>query len=178
MRKKLGLVVLVCVGSAMAWRLGYSAAEPQIAPEFPKEAKWLQSEPLAMSSLRGQVVVVHFWTRACSNCQANYPVYKRWQEQYAGKPLKIIGVHTPEFDYEADPAGVQQTLEKQGLKYAVVIDNHKRIWKSWQNEYWPCIYLVDKRGRVRYHWDGELHLDNVQDRRFAAHIDELLAETP
>jgi peroxiredoxin len=176
-RKKLLATIFVSLGTMSVLRLVYSGTEPVTAPEFPKGAQWLQSKPLLMSALRGQVVVVHFWTRACVNCQSNYAVYKRWQEQYAGKPLKIVGVHTPEFDYEADPAGVQQTLEKQGLKYAVVIDNDKRIWKSWQNEYWPCIYLVDKKGRVRYHWDGELHLDNVQDRRFTAHIDELLAET-
>jgi len=73
---------------------------------------------------------------------------------------------------------VQGTLEKQGLKYAVVIDNDKRILKSWQNECWPCIFLVDKKGRIRYHWEGELNLDGAADRRFAAHIDEILAEAP
>jgi thiol-disulfide isomerase/thioredoxin len=156
----------------------HSDAEPRAVPEFPKDAQWLQTKPLSLSALRGQVVVVHFWTRGCSNCQANYPVYKRWQEQYADKPVKIIGVHTPEFDSEADTPGVQRTLEKQGLKYPVVIDNDRQIWKSWQNEYWPCIYLVDKKGRVRYHWDGELHLNSADDRRFAAHIDELLGEAP
>ena len=85
-------------------------------------------------------------------------------------------MHTPEFEYEADPAGVRETLEKHGLTYAVVIDNDKQVWKAWQNEYWPCIYVVDKRGRVRYRWDGELHLDTAEGRQFALHIDELLAE--
>jgi peroxiredoxin len=178
MTKKLFVTVSVFLGILSVLRLAYSEAEPAAAPEFPKNARWLCSKPLTMSSLRGQVVVLHFWTRGCVNCQSNYAVYKRWQEQYAGKPLKIVGVHTPEFDYEADPAGVQQTMEKHGLKYAGVIDNDKRIWKSWQNEYWPSIYLIDKKGRVRFHWDGELHLDADPDGRFASHIDELLAETP
>jgi peroxiredoxin len=170
-----GLIVL---GAVSAIRLAQSAGQATGAPEFPKDAHWLQSKPLSMTSLGGQVVALHFWTRGCVNCQNNYAVYKQWQEQYTGKPLQIIGVHTPEFASEADPAGVQRTLEKQGLKYPVVIDNDKRIWKSWQNEYWPSIYLIDKKGRVRYHWDGELHLDSSEGRRFAGHIDELLAEAP
>jgi peroxiredoxin len=172
------VTVFVVLGTLGVLCLPHSQAESVAAPEFPKDAQWLQSKPLSVASLRGQVVVLHFWTRGCVNCQHNYAAYKRWQEQYAGKPFRIIGVHTPEFESEADPAGVQRALEKHALKYAVVIDTDKHIWKSWQNEYWPCVYLIDKKGQVRYHWDGELHLDNVQDRRFAGHIDELLAEAP
>ena len=155
-----------------------TAAErtPTPAPEFPKDATWLQSKPLKLADLRGRVVVVHFWTFGCINCIHNYPVYKAWQEKYAGKDVTIIGVHTPEFAQEKDEGRVRAKARENGLKFPIVIDNDSRIWKAWANRYWPSIYLVDKQGRVRYHWDGELHLQDAAGKRFAARIDELLAE--
>src|SRR5260370_36779003 len=80
---------------------------PVSAPEFPQDTQWVQSEPLKLSDLRGQVVIVHFWTFGCINCIHNYPVYKAWQEKYANKAVAIIGVHTPEFANEADAARVR-----------------------------------------------------------------------
>ncbi len=149
---------------------------PKPAPEFPKDVPWIQSKPLKLADLRGQVVVVHFWTFGCINCVHNYPVYKAWQGKYAGKGLTIIGVHTPEFTNEADAARVRAKARDNGLKFPIIIDNDRRVWKAWGNQFWPSIYLIDKQGRVRYHWDGELHLQNAEGRRFAAHLDELLAE--
>jgi thiol-disulfide isomerase/thioredoxin len=128
--------------------------------------------------LQGQVVVVHFWTFGCINCIHNYPVYKAWQEKYAGKGVTIIGVHTPEFANEADSDRVRAKANANGLEFPIAIDNDSRIWKSWDNHYWPSIYLIDKKGRVRHHWDGELHLDTVEGKQFASRIDELLAEKP
>ena len=149
---------------------------PATPPEFPRDAEWLQSDPLRLADLRGQVVVVHFWTNGCINCIHNYPVYKAWQEKYAGKGLTLIGVHTPEFAYEADVAGVRAKARANGLMFPIVIDNDSRIWKAWDNHFWPSIYLIDKKGRVRYHWDGELHLRDAEGQRFASRIDALLAE--
>jgi thiol-disulfide isomerase/thioredoxin len=148
------------------------------APEFPPDTQWLQSEPLTLASLRGQVVIVHFWTFGCINCIHNYPVYKAWHEKYADKGLTIIGVHTPEFANEADVDRIRAKARDNGLKFPIAIDNDSRIWKSWDNQYWPSIYLIDKKGRVRGHWDGELHLESAEGQQFASRIDELLAETP
>jgi len=105
-------------------------------------------------------------------------VYRAWQEKYAGKDVTIIGVHTPEFASETNANRVRNKARDNGLKFPIVIDNDKKIWKSWDNSYWPSIYLIDKKGQVRYHWDGELHLKTEDGRRFAARIDELLAEKP
>jgi thiol-disulfide isomerase/thioredoxin len=148
------------------------------APEFAPGTQWLHSKPLTIASLRGQVAVVHFWTFGCVNCVHNYPVYKAWQEKYAGKGATIIGIHTPEFTYEADAKQVEAKAEKNGLKFPIVIDNDGANWKNWDNRYWPSIYLIDKKGQVRYRWEGELHLDTAEGKRFAQRIDELLAETP
>jgi thiol-disulfide isomerase/thioredoxin len=146
------------------------------APEFPAGAPWLQGGPLKLTELRGQVVVVHFWTNGCANCIHNYPVYKSWQEKYAGKDLTIIGVHTPESAGEADAAVVSAKARANGLKFPIVLDNDSRIWKIWGNRYWPAVYLVDKAGRVRYRWEGELHPESAAGKRFSARLDELLAE--
>jgi thiol-disulfide isomerase/thioredoxin len=151
---------------------------PTAAPEFPQGTEWLQSKPLTLASLRGQVVVVHFWTFGCINCIHNYPVYKAWQEKYAGKGVTIIGVHTPEFANEADVDRIRAKARANGLEFPIAVDNDSRIWKAWDNHYWPSINLIDKKGRARYHWDGELHLDSADGRQFASRIDDLLAEKP
>ena len=73
---------------------------------------------------------------------------------------------------------VRTKAQENGLKFPIAIDNHSQIWKKWANQYWPSIYLIDKKGQVRYHWDGELHLDKADGRQFASRIAELLAEKP
>jgi thiol-disulfide isomerase/thioredoxin len=171
----------------MSWKIGTIAMslmlclrargeEPAPAPEFPKESTWLQSDPLRVGNLRGRVVVVHFWTFGCINCQHNYPVYKAWQEKYKDAKLTIIGVHSPETKAEKDVERVKAKAKANGLKFPIVIDNDLGIWKAWRVRYWPSIFLIDKQGKVRYYWEGELHLDEPQPKRFAAAIDELLAE--
>jgi thiol-disulfide isomerase/thioredoxin len=148
----------------------------RVPREFPKGSQWLQSKPLKLADLRGQVVVVHFWTFGCINCIHNYPVYKAWQEKYAGNGVTLIGVHTPEFAREADVDTVRAKAKANGLNFPVVIDNDSLIWKSFGNRYWPSIYLIDKKGRVRYQWEGELDLSNSDGKQFAERIDELRQE--
>jgi thiol-disulfide isomerase/thioredoxin len=153
-----------------------SAERPGTAPEFAEGSPWLQSKPLTLASLRGRVVVVHFWTFGCVNCQHNYPVYKGWLEKYKDKKVTVIGVHTPEFKREADADRVLEKAKDNGLKFPIVLDNDSAIWNAWGIRYWPTILLVDKKGVVRYHWEGELHLDKADAKQFAEHIDQLLAE--
>jgi peroxiredoxin len=148
------------------------------APEFPKDAEWAQGKPVQLADLRGQVVVLHFWTNGCINCIHNYPVYRKWQEKYEKKDVTIIGVHTPEFEWEAPAERVRKKAKENGLKFPIVLDPGSKIWSAWNNRYWPCIYLIDKKGTVRYRWEGELHLDTKDGARFARRLDELLAEKP
>jgi peroxiredoxin len=187
-------VVLGGMGFVWAWRArpaapmaGSSAAAAEAdgtpgsvtpAPEFPKEVEWLQGGPLKFADLRGKVVVLHFWTNGCVNCVRNYPAYRAWQEKYAGKDVTLVGVHTPEFEREAPAERVRARARANGLKFPIVLDDKARVWKAWGNRYWPTVYLIDRKGRVRYHWEGELHLDTADGKRFAALIDELLAEKP
>ncbi|VTS02860.1 redoxin domain-containing protein [Tuwongella immobilis] len=174
-------------GLIFAWmqvglcELGHSrqailAAEPESAPEWPKSATWLQSDPLTFAQLKGRVVIVHFWTFGCINCQRNYPIYRDWQQRYAKKPVTIIGVHTPEFDSEKDVDRIREQAKKNELKFPILVDNDWKVWKAWRVRYWPSILLVDRHGVVRWYWEGELHLDQPAAKRFADRIDELLAE--
>jgi thiol-disulfide isomerase/thioredoxin len=147
------------------------------APEFARSTKWLQSKPLTLASLRGRVVVVHFWTFGCINCIHNYPAYKAWQEKYAGKDVTIVGIHTPEFKHEADVDEILARAKKAGLKFPIAVDNDSQNWKSWKNRYWPTVYLIDRKGRVRYRWEGELGSATTKGERLMRQkIDELLAE--
>ncbi len=146
------------------------------APEFPKGATWVQGEPVKLADPKGQVTVVHFWTNGCINCVRNYPLYRAWGERYKGKPLRIVGVHTPEFASEAPADTVKAKLADNTFTFPVVLDTDKAIRRAWENQFWPCIYLVDKAGTVRHRWEGELHLTTPDEATFAGHIAALLAE--
>ncbi len=179
----IGIVALTVVLAVLLRRpLAQAGAEaPQemrrAAPEFAPGTEWLQSKPLKLASLRGQVVVVHFWTFGCINCIHNYPAYKAWQERYRGKAVTMIGIHTPEFDSEADLKRVRAKAEQNGLKFPIAVDNNRQNRKNWNNQYWPSIYLIDKKGQVRYRWEGELDSPTTKgERLMRQRIDELLAE--
>jgi peroxiredoxin len=186
MRKTISLVVLIGLAFGvvvLVWRdwvraeMDVKPDEPKAAPEFVEDTDWLQSKPLTLAGLRGQVLVVHFWTFGCINCKHNYPAYKAWQEAYTDKGVTIVGIHTPEFESEADLKQIRAQAEKHGLKFPIVVDNGGKNWKAWDNHYWPTIYLIDKKGRVRYHWEGELDSEKTKGEEIMRkHIDELLAE--
>lgn len=157
-------------------------ASPAAAPEFDDPAlasadAWLNSPPQTLKSLRGRVVVVHFFAFGCSNCINNYPWYREWHEAFAEKPVTIIGIHTPETEGERDRAQLQASMTKHGLKFPVVIDNGKHLWTAWYNNIWPSVYLVDRRGNVRYWWYGELDWKGAGGQKIARQrIEELLSE--
>ena len=109
---------------------------------------WLNSPPLRLAELRNKVVLVEFWTLGCSNCRNVEPYVKRWNEKYASQGLVVVGVHSPEFDYEKQTDRVQGYVQEHGIQYAVVIDNDFAIWNRFGNRYWPTMYLIDKTGAL------------------------------
>ncbi len=150
-------------------------ARPAPGPELTGATDWINTAPLKLADQKGKVVIVHFWTNGCINCIHNYPHYRAWQDRYKDdKDLLIIGVHTPEFDQERDVQRIKDRMAKNQLTFAVAVDNDRAIWKAWGNEYWPSIYLVDKKGVIRHRWDGELGDDGY--KKVTGQIDELLAE--
>jgi thiol-disulfide isomerase/thioredoxin len=116
---------------------------------------WLNSEPLRIAELKGKVALVEFWTFGCYNCRNVEPYVKGWHQKYADKGLVVIGVHAPEFNYERVLANVQRYVREHAIKYPIAIDNKFTTWKDYGNRYWPAMYLIDKRGVVRYLRVGE-----------------------
>lgn len=140
------------------------------APEI-AAGKWINSEPLTLEQLRGKVVLVDFWTYSCINCIRTLPYLESWHEKYFDKGLVIIGVHTPEFEFEKDYTNVKAAVERYGIKYAVVQDNDYATWNAYGNKYWPRKYLIDKSGAIRYDHIGEGGYDETERK-----IAELLSE--
>ncbi|MBI2795669.1 MAG: redoxin family protein [Gemmatimonadetes bacterium] len=140
-------------------------------PDFAGGTAWLNSAPLDRADLKGKVVVVDIWTFACSNCQAALPSVKALHAKYASRGAVVIGVHTPELKVEYERANVERAVAKLGVTYPVVLDNDYKIWNALGNRYWPSIYIVDRRGRIRYRHDGEGDYDQ-QDKV----VQQLLAE--
>ncbi len=127
----------------------------QPLPEFQGISQWLNSHPLSIQELKGNVVMIQFWTFSCINCQRTLPYVTKWHEQYAAKGLKIIGVHTPEFAFERDANNIKDAIQKHGIRYPVPVDNEFQTWKAYGNEYWPHLYLADRQGNLVYDHIGE-----------------------
>ena len=125
------------------------------APEFEGTQEWINSEPLAMDSLRGNVVLIDFWTYTCVNCIRTLPFLREWYDRYADEGLVIVGVHTPEFEFEKIFDNVVEATKDEGVAWPVVQDNEFSVWRSYSNRYWPAKYLIDQSGVVRYTHFGE-----------------------
>ena len=124
-------------------------------PELSGAIAWLNSAPLTRDSLRGKVVLIDFWTYSCINCLRALPYVEGWAEKYKDAGLVVIGVHTPEFAFEKEPANVEKAVRDLKISYPVAIDSNYMIWQAFHNEYWPAHYFIDGKGRIRHHHFGE-----------------------
>ncbi|OOL35730.1 cytochrome c biogenesis protein DipZ [Pseudomonas sp. FSL W5-0299] len=124
-------------------------------PPLDGAVQWLNSPPLTAQALKGKVVLVDFWTYSCINCLRTLPYVKAWAEKYRDQGLVVIGVHAPEFAFERDVGNVTKAMKDLGINYPVAIDNDYKIWRAFNNEYWPAHYFADAQGRIRYHHFGE-----------------------
>ncbi|MBP2445505.1 cytochrome c biogenesis protein DipZ [Rhizobium leguminosarum] len=125
------------------------------APSFGGAVEWLNSKPLTTEQLRGKVVLVDFWTYSCINCIRTIPYVRAWAEKYADQGLVVIGVHAPEFAFEKKIDNVKKAVGDFKIGYPVAIDNDYKIWRAFENSYWPAAYLIDAKGEIRYHHFGE-----------------------
>ncbi|NTJ68371.1 cytochrome c biogenesis protein DipZ [Agrobacterium rhizogenes] len=125
------------------------------APSLDGAVTWLNSQPLTTAELRGKVVLVDFWTYSCINCIRTIPYVRAWAEKYKDQGLVVIGVHAPEFAFEKNVDNVKKAVTDFKIGYPVAIDNDYRIWRAFENNYWPAHYLIDAKGRVRYQHFGE-----------------------
>lgn len=164
------------VAATGARELGKQIGIP--APEFTQteSGAWLNSTPLTLTDLRGQVVLVDFWTFDCWNCYRSIPWLKALEERFKADPFTLIGVHTPEFDHERKLGNVRAKVAEFELTHPVMIDNDFSYWRAMGNRYWPAFYLIDKQGAVRKVFVGETHIGDSQARRIQHAISGLLTE--
>ena len=141
------------------------------APEFQGIHQWLNSPPLTLAGLKGKVVLVDFWTYTCVNCIRTFPYLKDWNARYSADGLVIVGIHSPEFEFEKITENVAASAQEAGLVYAIAQDNDFDTWNAYGNRFWPAKYLIDKDGVIRY-----MHFGEGKYRETENKIRELLEE--
>ena len=148
------------------------AGGEKLAPELVGISGWINSEPFTLESQRGKVVLLDIWTYTCINCIRTVPYLKAWHEKYSDEGLVIIGVHSPEFEFEKDYENVAAAAKEFGLEYPIVQDNDFEMFDALENRFWPAKYLVDKDGYIRYSHFGEGEYLETEEK-----IRELLMES-
>ncbi len=134
------------------------------APEFSGISKWLNTDkPFSTQGLRGKVVLVDFWTYTCINCIRTLPHVTSWYEKYKDKGFVVVGVHTPEFEFEKKTENVEQAIKQFGIHYPVAQDNKYETWNAFANHYWPAEYLIDAKGVIRRTHFGEGEYEETEE---------------
>jgi len=143
-------------------------------PEFAQISGYINTpnnSPITLSSLKGKVVLVDFWTYSCINCIRTIPHLNDWNQKYADKGLVIVGVHSPEFEFEKNYDNVKAAVQRFGITYPVILDSDHGTWNAYGNQYWPRDYLIDSQGYIRDNHIGEGGYDQTEKA-----IQSLLAE--
>ena len=124
-------------------------------PGFDGATGWLNSEPLTPEGLRGKVVLVDFWTYTCINWLRTLGYVRPWHDKYTDQGLVVVGVHTPEFPFERDADNVSWAAQDQRVDYPIALDPDYAVWRAFDNNYWPAVYIADAEGRIRHMHFGE-----------------------
>jgi thiol-disulfide isomerase/thioredoxin len=134
-----------------------------LAPSLTGIAGYINTTPEDLKAkMKDKVVLYDFWTYSCINCIRTFPHIKAWNDKYADKGLLIIGVHSPEFEFEKDPNNVKMAAQKYGLTYPIVLDNDHQTWNAFSNRYWPAEYITDDLGHIRHTNFGEGEYDQTE----------------
>ena len=124
-------------------------------PSFAGATTWVNGTAPAPADLQGHVVLTSFGTYTCINWLRSLPYVRAWADKYASRGLVVVGVQTPEFDFEGDLGNVGRAIEERHLAYPVAVDNDYAVWRAFDNHYWPALYFADAQGRIRHHHFGE-----------------------
>jgi thiol-disulfide isomerase/thioredoxin len=145
------------------------------APEFAQISGYMNTpnnnSPITLSSLRGKVVLLYIWTYTCINSIRPMPYIDDWNQKYSNKGLVVVGVHSPEFQFEKNYTNVKDAVQRFGIRYPVILDSEHGTWNAYGNNYWPRFYLIDTQGYIRYDHIGEGSYDQIEKS-----IQSLLAE--
>ena len=147
------------------------AARARPAPALAGISHFDNTPPLTLSSLKGRVVVVDFWTYTCINCRRTFPFLHALEKAYGPAGLTILGVHSPEFGFEKEHANVARAVRELGVTWPVAEDPDMSTWDAFANQYWPADYLVDRSGKVRF-----AHFGEGDDTKVEQAVRDLLAE--
>jgi Thioredoxin like C-terminal domain/AhpC/TSA family len=126
-----------------------------VLPAFDGATAWLNTEPLTPADLQGRVVLASFGTYTCINWLRSHPYVRAWGDKYASQGLVLVGVQTPEFEFEGDLGNVGRAVRELNVQYPVAVDNDYAVWRAFDNHYWPALYFADAQGRIRHHHFGE-----------------------
>jgi thiol-disulfide isomerase/thioredoxin len=163
----LGAMAAVLCGTAAGTHRIAAQDAPSIVGSFPLRGLsgatgWINSPPLTVKQLKGKVVLVDFWDYSCINCIRSIPYVRAWADKYRDSGLVVIGVHTPEFDFEKQMPNVQKAVQKFGITYPVALDSNNAVWDAFHNQYWPAHYFIDATGKVRFEHFGEGDYDQSE----------------
>lgn len=149
------VLVLIALVLTLPCRVAADSPSSRV-PDFAGIDRWINSPPLSMARLRGKVVLIDFWAYSCINCLRALPHVEHLYRAYKDKGLVVIGVHSPEYDFEKDPGNVEKAVRRLGITYPVAMDNDHSTWKAWKNRYWPAQYLIDQNGMLigRHYGEG------------------------
>ena len=164
------------VGASFALTLGIVSLQPAQAQDGLTTAPyktapalasgvWANGQPTTIASQKGKVVVLAFWTHQCINCKRTIPFWNDWAKKYAGSNVTVLSVHTPEIPEERKIENVRRFVRTKGITFPVVTDNDFASWNAYKVTAWPTTILIDKQGRVRGRWEGELNYGNSGDYR-------------
>jgi thiol-disulfide isomerase/thioredoxin len=163
-RRRFLLTAAMTIGAAQLGIVGCAIAQPARVPRLSIEgdlasldgaSAWLNSHPLTTRGLRGSVVLINFWTFSCINSIRVLPYLREWAAKYKKYGLVVVGVQSPEFEFEKNVDNVRWAVKDRMIDYPIAIDNDLTIWRAFNNEYWPALYFVDAHGHIRHHQFGE-----------------------
>jgi thiol-disulfide isomerase/thioredoxin len=143
---------------SMPQQMTFTPAGARIESELAalsKATTWINSGPLTPATLKGKVVLVQFWTYTCINWLRTMPYVRAWAEKYRDRGLVVIGVHSPEFEFEKNLDNVRRMTKELRVAFPIAVDSEHAIWRAFNNQYWPALYFVDAKGRIRQHQFGE-----------------------
>ena len=164
------VLALVCV-------FGFALAQPSAAPEFSSSGRWFNGAAFSLSSLRGQVVLLDFFTVECSNCERSLATIRGFYEKYKAKGLVVVGIHTPETKWQMPAGKVAAVIKREKINWTVFQDNGYKTWNAYNNHYFPTFYLIDRHGILRETHVGEMSKEYPDGIKvFEASLQKLLKE--
>lgn len=168
----------VCLGIALMLTSHIVAAESRPAPEFPSRSagEWINSPPIRLAGLRGQVVLIDFWAFEYRNSYRSLPWLNRVETRFRDQGLAVVGVHSPKFAHEKVISSIRQKVDEFGITYPVMVDSDHAYWRALGNHHWPAFYLIDRKGNLRDLFVGETHAGDFQAIDIEERIASLLAE--